>query len=322
MSRTSMRALAVAGLLALPLHLARAQPEPTPDASLLSRADSITVGDYCRIARRVLADTAVVRALGADSSDVRTNGAVLCDPLLSSFTLRALAGRAPAPLAAVARVRTDGNADARRRLFEAMAAFRAAVRAPEMRDVVRAALGAEHAELVRVAETAQSLLTMAARDRALARLVRYERKLGPTSAKLNGPEVLLNYVAQRWIPGFRATPLGGPSPWEVVASYAPGYLTSVDGSVVPVSVSEFGLRRYLFGERFGKTGIRGVLFPSYWSAGMATASDRNGALVWPWEGRNRSGGYVSWGAIKVGYLPGRAGEVIVSKQFQAVPFLF
>ncbi|HZI30365.1 MAG TPA: hypothetical protein VFD64_19520, partial [Gemmatimonadaceae bacterium] len=149
-------------------------------------------------------------------------------------------------------------------------------------------------------------------------------KLGPTSAKLNLPEVLLNYSAQRWIPGFRPTPLGGPSPWEVIASYTPGYVTFAEGEsgILPVSASEFGFRFYLFGENFGKSGFAGLLMPSYFSFGVLTASDENGALVWPWRGRERSGGFVSWGAIKIGYIDRDRGTWLFSRQFQAVPFVF
>lgn len=322
MTRAYFARFALSSMLCV-FPLATGAQDPAPDAALPLRADSITLGDYCRIAQQTLSLPAVIRAIAADSTNARSNAAIICDPLLSSFSLLALTGRAPAPFAAVARANTAGYSAARRGLFEAMSEFRATVLAPDVRDEVRTALGADgSAELARVSTTAQSLLTAAARDRALVRLSKYERKLGPTSAKLNGPEVLLNYAAQRWIPGFKATPLDGPSPLELVASYAPGYVTSADGSVDPVSASEFGVRYYLFGEQFGKTGLRGVLMPSYWSAGVITASDRNGALVWPWEGRDRSGGYVSWGAIKVGYIKGRQGEWLVSKQFQAVRFLF
>lgn len=317
--------LTLAGMVCLIPIAARGQvtTDPTPNAALQARADSITVGDYCRVAQAVLASPAVIAALADDSTSARLSAATICDPLLSSFSLLALTGRAPAPLAAVARVRTEGYSAARNGIFEAMSEFRATVRGSGVIDTVRNAIGAElNAQLVRVSTTAQSLLTAAARDRALLRLGRYERKLGPTSPKLNGPEVLLNYAAQRWIPGFKATPLGGPSPLELVASYAPGYATTVDGRVQPVSASEFGVRYYLFGEQFGAPGTRGLLLPTYWSIGVITASDRNGALVWPWEGRDRSGAYVSWGAIKVGYVKGRQGKWLVSKQFQAIPFLF
>lgn len=297
--------------------------QPTPNETLLARADSLTVGDYCRVAQGVLATPGIIALLANDSASVRSHTAIICDPLLSSFSLRALGGNAPAPLAAVARVNSEGYSAARRGIFDSMSEFRATVLAGNRREAVNAALAPElRSELSVVSTTAQSLLTGQARDRALNRLARYERKLGPTSAKLNAPEVLLNYIAQRWVPLFRATPLGGPSPLEIVTSYAPGYLTVVNESAVPVSASEFGVRYYLFGERFGRSGTQGLLFPSYFSVGMLTASDRNGALVWPWEGKDRIGGYVSWGAIKLGYIGGRQGEWLVSKQFQAVPFVF
>jgi hypothetical protein len=296
---------------------------PTPNEALMKRADSITVGDYCEAAQAVLAAPAVIRALADDSTNARSNAAIICDPLFSSFSLLALTGQTRAPMKAIARIHTEGYSEARKQILEAMSQFRASVRADGVRDVPRASIPTDvNTKLVRASETAQSLLVAAARDRALTRLARYERKLGPTSAKLNGPEVLLNYAAQRWVPGFKATPLGGPSPLEIVATYAPGYVTHVGNRFEPVSASEFGLRYYLFGEQFGKSGFQGILMPSYWSVGALTASDRNGALVWPWDGQTRTGAYLSWGAIKVGYISGRPGEWLVTKQFQAVPFVF
>ena len=303
----------------------RAQPaEAAPDASLMRRADSLTVGDYCRLAQRIVADSTVLRALADDSSSARTSAAVICNPLLSSFSLLALTGRSPAPLRAVARL--DNNVDRRtqREIFEAMEEFRADTRQPEIRPLVTTALGDANGAFVRVAETAHSLAVVTARDNAVRRLANYERKLGPSSARLNFPEVLLNYAAQRWLPGFKPTPLGGPSPWEVIASYTPGYVTFDDDEdgILPVSASEFGFRFYLFGDAFGKPGWAGVLLPTYFSFGVLTASDRNGALVWPWRGRERSGGFVSWGAIKVGYIDRDRGTWLFSRQFQAVPFVF
>jgi hypothetical protein len=315
-------ALAVT-LCGAPATMRAQADQPTTNRMMLALADSLTVGDYCTIAQRAVASRAVILALGADSVDTRTYAAIICDPLVSDLSLLALAGRAPAPISAVARLHTAGSSVARRRMFDAMSEFRSAVNRPSRLAAVQAAMGQQDfTKLTLVTETADAILTMDARDNALARLANYERKLGPTSARLNGPEVLLNYAAQLWIPFFKATPLGGPSPWEIVASYSPAYVTPVDGGVQPVSASEFGVRYYLFGERFGKTGVAGLLRPSYWSAGVLTASDRNGALVWPWEGKERVGGYVSWGAVKVGYINGRQGEWLVSKQFQAVPFVF
>lgn len=298
--------------------------ESVPDASLMRRADSVTVGEYCRLARRIVADTVVLAALGSASTGARTSAVVICNPLLSSFSLLALTGRTHAPLRAVARVNNIVDRAAQRELFAAMEEFRADTRQPGVREVVNTSLGAENGAFVNAAETAHALEVITARDNALRRLANYERKLGPASAKLNAPEVLLNYAAQRWIPGFRPTPLGGPSPWEVIASYTPGYITFAEGEsgVLPVSASEFGLRFYLFGATFGRSGMAGLLFPSYFSFGVVTASDENGALVWPWRGRERSGGFVSWGSIKVGYIDRARGTWLFSKQFQAVPFVF
>jgi hypothetical protein len=282
------------------------------------------VGDYCRLAQRLVSDSIVVAALEQDSTSARTSAAIICNPLLSSFPLLALTGRSPAPLRAVARVNNNVDRRAQAEIFEAMEEFRADTRRSELDPVVNAALGSDSGAFVRVTETARGLVVLTARDNALRRLANYERKLGPTSPRLNLPEVLLNYAAQRWIPGFKPTPLGGPSPWEVVASYTPGYVTFDDeeSGVLPVSASEFGLRFYLFGDRFGKPGFSGWLLPGYFSFGVITASDRNGALVWPWRGRERSGGFVSWGAIKIGYIDRDRGTWLFSRQFQAVPFLF
>ena len=311
-------------LAALPA-LVHAQPnDPALNASLMRRADSVTVGDYCRFAQRIVTDSVVLAALADDSSSARTSAAVICNPLLSPFSLLAVSGRTHAPLRAVARVDNNVDRKAQLEIFEAMNEFRADTRREGVRDVVRSSLGEANGGFVLVAETAQALAQANARDNALRRLANYERKLGPMSARLNGVEVLLNYAAQRWLPGFKPTPLGGPSPWEVIASYSPAYVTFAEGEsgVLPVSASEFGLRFYLFGDMFGKSGVAGLFFPSYFTFGVLTASDRNGALVWPWRGRERSGGFVSWGAIKIGYINRDRGTWLFSRQFQAVPFLF
>jgi hypothetical protein len=294
------------------------------DSALLARAEVLTVGDYCRVARAVLGSRPVMTALATDSVIVRVSSATICDPLLASFSLRALFGESHAPMAAVARLHTQGTQEARSRIFDAMSEFRATVQSDSAisATVARSLDTTTHRLLIRVSNTVQSLLTSAARDKAISRLARYERKLGPTSARLNGAEVLLNYAAQRWIPAFRADPQQGPSAYELVASYTPGYVTRTSDRVQAVSAAEFGLRRYLFGDRFGQSGYRGLLMPSYWSAGVLTASDRNGALVWPWEARNRAGGYLSWGSLKVAYIPDRAGSFLISKQFQAIPLVF
>ena len=335
MMRHHAMRLVLAGVLGVAPTAMHAQPvgAPDPNAALQARADSITVGDYCQVAQQVLSSRGVVEILASDSASARVSAATICDPFLSSFSLRAIFGGGGAsgtgapvrtPLPAVARVHTGGSPASRMTIIDAMSDFRATVRGADAREAIRDTIGADiNSQLVRVSETAQGLLTAAARDRTLDRIARYERKLGPTSPKLNGPEVLLNYAAQLWIPGFRATELGGPSHLELVASYSPGYVPLTDESLTVVSAAEFGMRYYLFGERFGGSGWRGVLLPTYWSAGVITVSDRDGALVWPWEGDENSGGYLGWGALKIAYVSGReGGKWLVSKQFQAIPFVF
>ena len=324
MTRLRSAAIAYATTLLAAPTFAKGQDAGFPDTLLMRRADSITVGDYCTAAREALAARPIVRALGADSSDARSNAAIICNPLLTDFSLLALTGRSPAPLAGVARLRTNVYSAAQEGILDAMSEFRAEVRQDPARGVMRDSFPDLSARLIRISETAHSLLVVQARDGAIERLSNYERKLGPTSARLNFAEVLLNYSTQRWIPGFKPTPLGGPSPLEVVASYVPGYITveSGDKTPIPVSAGEFGFRWYLFGKNFGKSGVEGMLLPSYFAGGVLVASDDNGALVWPWRGRQHVGGYVSWGAIKVGYIHRPTSSWLVSKQFQAIPFVF
>ena len=321
MNQFSVKHLAVAATMLLVPLTTHAQ---NADESLRQRADSITVGDYCELARQIVSLSAVNSALGADSSGVRARSEIICDDRFSNFSLLALTGGASAPIDAVARLHTRKATSRQAQVVDATVEFRADVRREGVREVVRTALGDQrNAQWVLASETVNSLLAADARDRAIARLSNYERKLGPTSARLNGAEVLINFAAQRWLPFFRATPTGGPSPLELVASYAPGYLTfDGDKTPIPVSASEFGFRWYLFGDNFGKSGFAGIFLPSYFSAGVLTASHENGAMVWPWKGRDRTGGYVSWGSIKVGYIKRDGGSWLVSKQFQAVPLVF
>lgn len=170
-TRVARAALAVSFYLALdPVD---AQPPaaapPTTTQRLLLRSDSITVGDYCRVAQRVLSTRAVVAALAEDSAAARVSAASICNPLLADFSLRALRGEAPAPLAGIARVRRGGYAAVTGTLFDAMDEFRAAVTSPEARTAIRQSNdSATVTQLVRATETAHSLLVLAARDSALS----------------------------------------------------------------------------------------------------------------------------------------------------------
>jgi hypothetical protein len=317
-------ALAIVALAGTPL-LAGAQSASavTNDERLLARADTLTVGDYCRAARRTLAAPAVQSALDTNLGAAELSATLICAPSLTNISLRTLRGDQPASLAGVARLRTNAYRELQSNAIEAMETFRSLTRDKPFHQVVLAALGdSANQQLVRVTETVNLLLLRGVRDSAIVRLANYERKLGPTSARLNAVEVLLNYGAQRFVPGFTATPSRGPSPWEVVASYVPTYGTYANKRLQAVSASEFGLRRYMFSEKFGAAGWKGILLPTYWSAGAIVVSDQNGALVWPWHDKQRTGAYISWGSLKVGYVKGRQGQFMISRQFQIIPLVF
>ncbi len=303
-------------------HAARAQA-PVPTA-LLARAESLTVGDYCVAARNAANKPAVRTALADDAALVEDQLTRICDARVAPLSLRALTGSGSASLAAVGRLRAKGLHEAMvSPLDTAMQIVRSRLRATDVRTVVRTAVGDSAAQaLTVVTETANGLFVLEARDKALTRLANYERKLGPSSAKLNAVELLVNYAAQRWIPGFSPSVTRGPSPLELVASYVPTYATVQNKNFTAVSASEFGARWYLFGEQWGKDGMAGVVRPSYVSIGALVASDKSGALAWPWDGKTRTGAYVSWGAIKLGYVQGRQGALLVSRQVQMVPFVF
>ncbi len=294
------------------------------DSSLLARADQYTVGDYCRLASAALADTGVQRALADERALVDVHLERICDARVAAMPLRSLTGRGAASLAAVARLRQPAFQQlAAVPLDTAMRIVRSRLRSTELRPLVRQALGdSANQRFFTVSETAAQLYVRDARDRAVARVARYERKLGPQSPQLNGVEVLLNYSAQRWVPGFAPSVVRGPSPLEVIASYVPTYATVSNGDPVAVSASEFGVRRYLFGDAWGKTGKAGLLRPAYVSLGALVASDRSAALAWPWDGRTRTGVFAGWGQFKVAYIPGRKSAVLVARQMQIVPFAF
>ena len=76
------------------------------------------------------------------------------------------------------------------------------------------------------------------------------------------------------------------------------------------------------GERFGKSGMWGLVYPSHWSMGVLVTGAQNGALEWPWSGATRTGAYLGWGSIKVGYAGGRSGKLLLTRQTQVVPFVF
>ena len=300
------------------------------DSTLLARADSLTVGDYCRTTTHIVTQPTVVTAL-SDTGALVTKAVVmqaiatLCDRNVTALRLRELTSTGPSTLPAVARLRQQEYHDiVRGPLDSAMTIIGLGLRVrPAMRAVIRTAVGdTANLAFFTVTETARLMFVREARDRSLARLANYERKLGLQSPKLNGVEVLLNYAAQRWVPGFAATVTKGPSPLEVITAYVPTYGTYANRKFVAASASEFGLRHYMFGSDWGATGWRGLLRPAYISAGLIIASNRTGALVAPWDGSSRSGAFVGWGETKVAWVPGRTGALLITRQVQFIPFAF
>ena len=157
----------------------------------------------------------------------------------------------------------------------------------------------------------------------LKKMRRFEKKFGPRAPKLNAVEVVVNLVAQR-LPGFYPTEEEGPGPLEIVASYEPAFLTLVDEELELISTVEFGIRYYLLGDGWGEDyGLTGMLKPGYFSLGVLVASEEDGTLLWPLDDPNpRVGGFVSWGAVKLGYLGGDEARFVVSREFEAIPWLF
>lgn len=155
---------------------------------------------------------------------------------------------------------------------------------------------------------------------SLEKLNRFERKYGPDSPRLNVVEVGLNYVAQ-WVPLFKPNTEGWPSRFEIVTSYVPLYLTVVDGKARPVTIAELGLRSYLWQRGWGGS-EGGALRPGYLSFGVAVAGDRDGAFVSPLKGTRRIGGFIGWGETKLALLGGSERRLLLTRQFQMVPWVF
>ena len=295
-----------------------------PDSVLQRLADTLTVGDYCRVTRAVLEQPTVVSAVSEDRAILEQALQRVCDPRAVGLRLRELIGAGAPTLASVARLRQDGLKTVLvAPLDSAMTVIFRSLRNPDLAPVMRAALGeVNNTTFFTSVNVPQDLFVQQARDRAIERLAKYERKLGPQSPKLNGLEVFLNYAAQRWVPGFAPSVTRGPSPLELITSYVPGYGTIVANRVVATSATEFGLRHYLFGSAWGKTGWRALLRPAYMSAGLLVASNRSNGLAWPWDKQSRPGVFVAWGETKIGWVPGRTGSVMIARQLQFIPFVF
>lgn len=155
---------------------------------------------------------------------------------------------------------------------------------------------------------------------SLEKLNRFERKYGPDAPQLNAVEVAANYLAQ-FVPLFRPNNEGWPSRLELVGSYVPAYLTMVDGNARALTVAEVGMRSYIWKRGWGgKEG--GVWRPGYISFGVAVAGARDGVFVSPLQGDSRYGAFLGWGEAKVAFLGGDRKRVLVTRQFQAIPWVF
>ncbi|MCA0375768.1 MAG: hypothetical protein LCH84_08875 [Gemmatimonadetes bacterium] len=154
------------------------------------------------------------------------------------------------------------------------------------------------------------------------KLARFERKYGPDAPTRNGAEVALNFAAQ-FVPGFRANRDEWPSRAELIASYVPTYLAVPrdGGKTSAVTAAEAGVRLYIWRDGWGgKSG--GALRPGFVSFGLLAAGARDGAFVSPFSGQSRIGGFVGWGAAKIGVIGGRDTRVLITRQVQLVPWVF
>jgi len=155
----------------------------------------------------------------------------------------------------------------------------------------------------------------------LETLRKLEVKYGPNSAKLNGLEVVLAYALQR-TPGF-GVGRDGPGRFEAVAAYAPTYISRSDKKVRIVGVAEIGLRQYIFKPGWGKqTGRWAWLKPSYTSYGVAWSGRSDDPMRPPWQGASRAGAFFGWGEMKVAWLAGDDQRILVTQQFQLIPWAF
>ena len=164
------------------------------------------------------------------------------------------------------------------------------------------------------------------------KLRRYKIKYGPASARLNLLETVVNYGLLQGVPGFRSTE-AGPGPLELITSYSTAYfmLYRPGAGKFPeepmlASVFEGGLRWYFFAKGWGGEGLAGrFLKPAYCTAGLAVAGGRSGFFKWPFEAESRLGAFASWGDIKlavIGVNDWDKSEILLSRQFQFIPYLF
>ncbi len=179
----------------------------------------------------------------------------------------------------------------------------------------------------RLASTRSRWATRCGRSRARKQdaLARYERKYGPASPRLNYLEVGLNYAAQ-FVPGFKSTESGGPSPLEIIASYNSLSLKlndSTSATANMVSTGRLGLRIYFFSEAWGQEGrIMHFLSPAHASLGLMSMGPQDDPLQRAWGRGYRLGPFVSWGDLFAGYVGGSNHGLVVGTNKFIIPRVF
>ncbi len=174
-------------------------------------------------------------------------------------------------------------------------------------------------------ESAQDTLELIpSLQRSNERMRRYAIKYGPRSAVLNWLEVGMYLLFLQRMPGFGPTVHGGPGPLEPIAAYTTVNGTFADQDIMAISTLELGIRHYNFwggwGEGQGVLGSR--LKPAYFSFGAVVAAETDGVLTNPFRGEERWGGFLGWGDLKVVYLGGSEGRLMLSKQLQFIRNVF
>jgi hypothetical protein len=160
------------------------------------------------------------------------------------------------------------------------------------------------------------------------RLRRYEVKYGPTAPRLNIGEVALNYAAQRWLPGFKASADGLPSPYELVTAYRTAELTATRDSGQSmrahfVSGAQLGFRRYNFDPNWGTGGkLAQLIRPGDSSLGMYVVAPRDLPLQRVWGSGVRGGAFVGWGGVHAAYVFGKPQRIIFGNSLQILPYMF
>jgi hypothetical protein len=289
-----------------------------------------TLGDVLAAARRAAVVTDFRQRAPASSATLDSVVAVLELLHANGLTVAQLADSiqaSPPRLATVARWGGTGERIAARyRLVSALFALEGIVNTPITDELIRQQVPKATRDSLLAPVDALGTATLAASmQRNAEKLRRFEIKYGPDSPRLNGAEVVLNYLAQ-FVPLFQPGD-DGPSPLEIVASYSTADATATQqngkwkGAVV--SDARLGIRSYQFQSGWGTGGkLARILKPGTIAAGLFVMGPRDGPLVRPWDTGNRVGGFLSWGGLQLGAVGGSQGRIVVGSGKQFVPYLF